>query len=129
MQALSSPDMTRAMLIAILLILPYQFAWAAVSIYCNHHDSGHDSGQSDSHFGHHEHDHALALGDEPEAPSTEMDSGLGTDHDHYGSSLGLHAAMSVTSTPRSSSFLLISLSTPHNFATAEPERPNWTPAA
>ena len=117
--------MKRAILITILLTLPYQFAWAGVSLYCAHHETG----QAATHFGHHSHDHGSMLDAETQAPSPEMGLGVGTDHDHCGSTLALNAALIVTSAPPSSTFLLTSTATPHDFATAEPDRPNWAPAA
>ena len=38
MEALRLADMKRVTLLAILLILPYQFTWAAVSIHCNQYE-------------------------------------------------------------------------------------------
>ena len=117
--------MKRAILMTILLTLPYQFALAAVSLYCAHHETG----QAATHFGHHSHDHGSMLDAEIQAPSPEMGLGVGTDHDHCGSTLALNAALIVISAPPSSTFLLTSTATPHDFATAEPDRPNWTLAA
>jgi hypothetical protein len=117
--------MKRVTLLAILLILPFQFTWAAVSIHCNHHDAG----QLDSHFGHHDHEHAAELHDEPQAPSSDVDFGVGLDHDHFGNTLGLHAALSLTAVPSAFLYRLLSTAPPHDFATSEPERPNWSPAA
>ncbi len=115
--------MKRATLLAILFILPCQFTWAAVSIHCNHHDAG----QLASHFGHHE--HAAELHDESPAPSSEVESGVDLDHDHFGNTLGFQAALSLTSAPSVFFYRLLSTAPPHDFATTEPERPNWIPAA
>lgn len=117
--------MKRAILMTILLTLPYQFAWAGVSLYCAHHETG----QAATHFGHHSHDHGSMLDAETQAPSPEMGLGVGADHDHCGSTLALNAVLIVISAPPSSAFLLTSTATPHDFATAEPDRPNWTSAA
>ena len=117
--------MKRAILITILLTLPYQFAWTGVSLYCTHQEIG----QAATHFGHHSHDHGSILDAETQAPSPETGLGVGADHDHCGSTLALNAVLLVISAPLSPAFLLISTATPHDFATAEPDRPNWTSAA
>ncbi len=45
--------MRRWLAIFLLVLLPFQFSWAAVAAYC-----GHESGTQAQHFGHHEHQHA-----------------------------------------------------------------------
>jgi hypothetical protein len=42
-------------LIALLVLIPFQFAWAGMSAYCQH-----EGGKSAMHFGHHAHQHAGA---------------------------------------------------------------------
>ncbi|MBT9455345.1 MAG: hypothetical protein IV097_01860 [Burkholderiaceae bacterium] len=44
--------MRRYMLIVLLIVLPFQFCWAAAATYCSH-----ESNASVSHFGHHGHQH------------------------------------------------------------------------
>jgi hypothetical protein len=117
--------MKRAVLMTILLTLSYQFAWAGVSLYCTHHETG----QAATHFGHHSHDHVSRLDAETPAPSPETGLGVGADHDHCDSTLALNAVPILISAPPPSAFLLPSAATPHDFATAEPDRPNWTAAA
>ncbi|MBS0308891.1 MAG: hypothetical protein JSS58_07960, partial [Proteobacteria bacterium] len=47
--------MKRFILILLLAILPFQFAWAAVGGYCQH-----EEGKAAQHFGHHIHKHDQA---------------------------------------------------------------------
>ena len=44
--------MSRALIIALLLWLPFQFAWGAAASYCQH-----EQGAGVGHFGHHSHQH------------------------------------------------------------------------
>ncbi len=44
--------MRRWLAILLLVVLPHQFAWAALGSYCQH-----ESGASAQHFGHHAHQH------------------------------------------------------------------------
>ena len=117
--------MKRAVLMTILLTLPYQLAWAGASLYCAHQETG----QAATHFGHHSHDHGSMLDAETLAPSPETDLGVGADHDHCDSTSALNAVLVLIPAPPSSAFLMSSPATPYDFATAEPDRPNWTSAA
>ena len=47
--------MSRLLAIFFLVLLPFQFSWAAVAPYC-----GHERGVVSGHFGHHEHHHHSA---------------------------------------------------------------------
>lgn len=51
--------MKKLLLIILLLALPLQISWAAVSAYCQH-----ESGKSASHFGHHSHEHKVQKNDD-----------------------------------------------------------------
>lgn len=110
--------MKRFILIAMLCVLPYQFAWAAVSIYCDYDEQG----ETDAHFGHHSHH---ADGDKAKAPMSKAGLGLGCDHCHHGSTLALYFAVMVKLSPPPTPFILISTARPPDPAVAEPERPNW----
>lgn len=63
--------MKKLLLIFLLVILPFQFSWAAAAAYCQH-----EEGQTVQHFGHHSHQH------QAKADKTEGQSGsLQTDTD------------------------------------------------
>ena len=47
--------MRRWLSIFLLVMLPFQFSWAAAASYCQH-----ETGKLSSHFGHHEHKHEAA---------------------------------------------------------------------
>ena len=47
--------MRRWLSILLLVMLPFQFSWAAAASYCQH-----ETGKLSSHFGHHEHKHEVA---------------------------------------------------------------------
>ena len=64
----------RFFFLVLLLILPFQFAWAAATGYCLH-----ETGEARKHFGHHEHQHRTAqdgVSKDSKAPSS-----LGADND------------------------------------------------
>lgn len=44
--------MRRCVLILMLVVLPFQFSWAAAAAYCRH-----EGGVATQHFGHHQHEH------------------------------------------------------------------------
>ena len=46
--------MRRWLSILLLVLLPFQFSWAAAASYCQH-ERQHETGKLASHFGHHEH--------------------------------------------------------------------------
>lgn len=50
--------MRRLLILVLAWVLPLQFAWAGVAIYCQH-----ESGLAAQHFGHHEHQHHGAKAD------------------------------------------------------------------
>lgn len=49
--------MRRCLAIVLLALLPLQFSWAAVAVYC-----GHESAVRAAHFGHHTHQHPADAG-------------------------------------------------------------------
>ncbi|MDR0701548.1 MAG: hypothetical protein LBF61_03915 [Azoarcus sp.] len=49
--------MHRWLALFLLVFLPFQAAWAAASVYCQH-----ERGEAARHFGHHEHRHAASGG-------------------------------------------------------------------
>lgn len=53
--------MRRVLLILLLVIVPFQLAWAAAGDYCQH-----ESGSAGRHFGHHSHQHQ---GNEDKSPN------------------------------------------------------------
>ena len=46
------PSVKKLLLILLLAIVPFQFAWAAAGVYCQH-----ENGAASQHFGHHAHQH------------------------------------------------------------------------
>jgi hypothetical protein len=59
--------------ILLLVILPFQLAWAGAGVYCQH-----ETGKAAQHFGHHEHQHT-GLGDQGQSDSGKLN--LGADND------------------------------------------------
>lgn len=57
-------DMRKWLAIFLLVLMPLQLSWAAVTSYCQH-----ETGASAKHFGHHDHQHKAADGKET-APDT-----------------------------------------------------------
>lgn len=66
----------------LLVLLPLQFSWAAVAVYCGHesgHESGHETGPAQAHFGHHVHEHAHAKGAAEAAAAAAAQDAHGAD--------------------------------------------------
>lgn len=62
--------MRRLCLILMLLVLPLQVSWAAVSSYCKH-----ESGTASQHFGHHNHQHKTKAAEKaPADASIQIDT-------------------------------------------------------
>lgn len=68
--------MRRWFAILLLALLPLQFSWAAVAVYC-----GHESDALAQHLGHHEHQHAGHASAEKHADPAGKDAPAGADLD------------------------------------------------
>lgn len=68
------PAMRRLFLIFLVVILPFQFAWAGAAAYCQHEETVRGAG----HFGHHEHRHQNT----GSTASNEVSSEPGQDRAH-----------------------------------------------
>ena len=55
--------MKRLLLVLTLLMLPLQFTWAAVNVYCQH-----ETGAAAQHYGHHDHKHTQPAGKDDGTP-------------------------------------------------------------
>lgn len=119
--------MRQWLIVLMLVLLPAQFSWAAVSAYC-----GHETGAGTNHLGHHEHDaheHGHAPGDNKAGKDTP--AGLSHDCGHcHGQCAALSCwadagAVALVSAPpaaRAEAPLPVR-------AMAPPERPQWHAAA
>jgi hypothetical protein len=113
--------MRRWLTLFLLLLLPFQFSWAAVAGYCQHETS-----MTTQHVGHHEHKHQVDANNDgvPDASQTgSADSDCGTCHASCSVALfrvaGLLLSSSVSfAIPWPPGFLNSLPNTP-------PERPNW----
>lgn len=120
--------MRRWFAILMLVLLPFQFTWAAVASYC-----GHERGVAAQHFGHHEHQH-------------HADSGAAqADGDGSGKTLGgndfdcanCHGSCSGIVSPLTGLMSLDVATQPAMLAAelvrtlvhSPPERPQWAPLA
>lgn len=113
--------MRRWLAIFLMVFMPFQLGWAAVSAYCQH-----ESGAAANHLGHHEHRH----------PVDHRDAGTKSDLDL---DCGFCLAASVAALPSSSgasmsSVIQDALAPPPlpalaSAPLAEPERPKWARAA
>ena len=68
--------MRRWLSIFLLILLPFQFSWAAAGSYCQH-ERQHETGKLASHFGHHEHQHKYAKGESSDAETRDAANKLG----------------------------------------------------
>lgn len=116
--------MRRWLAILLLTLLPLQFSWAAVTVYC-----GHESGEQAQHLGHHEHQHADQAGADDGGAPADPTAPAGFDFDcgHcHGTCASLPtpvvglAALSVAAHPTVASDRSL-----RTLAQSPPERPQW----
>jgi hypothetical protein len=74
--------MKRLLLIFLLCVVPFQFAWATAGAYCQH-----ETGAAPKHFGHHAHHH------QANAEKTETSYKVGKLHPDCGSCHGMSFAL------------------------------------
>ncbi len=116
--------MKRLVLLFLLVLLPLQTSWAAVSGYCQHEQ---DERQS-QHLGHHDHKHHNISGQQdaqPENPSQDNDCGVC--HMSGGTAIPVGAQMLPVQLD-SAVFFALDLRLPF-VAPEAPDRPNWQPFA
>lgn len=110
----------RALLVLLLVLLPTQFGWAAVSAYCEH-----EAGAA-QHLGHHEHKHKAgghAKGEQPGKAGGAWDPDCGTCH-AAGLAFACPGRAATALMPETS--LSASASLPLFSSPADrPEKPNW----
>ena len=120
--------MRRWLAILMLALLPLQFSWAAVAVYC-----GHESDPQAQHLGHHEHQHnGQATADHDSAPANQSaPAGFDFDCGHcHGTCASMPAPadnlapLTLVSHPVTS--VEVSL---RSLAQSPPERPQWLPLA
>ncbi len=127
----------RFLVIVLLALLPLQFSWAAVASYC-----GHETPAQAAHFGHHDHQHAVAhpadltnqadphdTADAPPGDDTAgvLDLDCGHCHGHCGvvfTGLPVLPAVLPATLPQASLKEAGAACAP-----ARPERPQWRPLA
>ena len=122
-------------LIWLIAFLPIQMTWAAVSVYCTHHEDDkaaqHFGHHGDEHEGHHDYEHedVIAADNDSGQPDSQKTTEQSHGHHHHGGTLGMmtfvwlptHDASSTETTPGLQA--LISSLPP-----SQPERPNWRTA-
>ena len=117
--------MRRLLAIVLLVLLPLQFSWAAVSAYC-----AHEADAQSGHLGHHAHpSHALASdgADDSDTGATPVQPGSGHDCSHchgglvalpgLGDTLPAFAGAEAPTAP--------ALCGTRSLAPTPPERPQW----
>jgi hypothetical protein len=121
-RATTLKKMKKYLAIFLLLLLPMQMSWAAVTGYCQH-----ETEVSSKHLGHHSHEHQSMENDRSSETSPHLAE---LDHDCASCHLGCAAAL----TSQQSALALTSLDQ-HPFdyhgnfskrSKAPPERPQWT---
>ncbi len=112
----------RALCVFLLLLLPLQFGWAAVSSIC-----AHESDRQSRHLGHHDHEHQA---DSSELPDPERAAQPGADGDcgpcHSMSSTAVLGGYALIMLAGGASLPADSPITFPSAPTAPPERPDWT---
>jgi len=115
--------MRRWLVILLLLVLPFQFAWSSAAAYCGHETSG-----SAKHFGHHVHVHKDASADAKHALGTAAPD-LDCSVCHLGApALPAEFATVAVAVPRAP-FMPPDEMSPPSADAQGPERPNWPLAA
>ncbi|WP_156174002.1 cation efflux protein, CzcI family [Cupriavidus basilensis] len=111
--------MRRFALIFVLLILPFQFSWAAAARYCQH-----EKAAAVWHLGHHEHRHQQPEGKADVEKKSVVDTDCGVCHLAslqfvHGQAQGMPTAKRVEVTNCQHGFAFTSLNA------REPDRPQW----
>jgi hypothetical protein len=113
--------MRRWLTLLLLLFLPFQFSWAAVTSYCQH-----ETGADVQHVGHHEHKHHVDAnhdGEPDTSLSGSIDNDCGICHASFGvATLGDVAPLLVSRVSFAIPWPPGSLASP---PVTLPERPNW----
>ena len=112
--------MKRIVVLLALFILPLQYSWAALSVYCGHETSG-----SAQHFGHHYHPQHQSLDDKDGAGDaagfTHADCGLC----HLAHSYAVQPTSPAPSISGNLGSIVAQQHTTRSFIPDGPERPNW----
>lgn len=120
--------MRRWLAILMLVLLPFQFTWAAVASYC-----GHERGVASQHFGHHEHQHhadsTAKQVDGDAAGKTPGGNDLDCAHCH-GSCSGIVSPLTGLVSPDiASQPAMLTAGLVRTLVHSPPERPQWAPLA
>ncbi len=113
--------MRRWLTILLLMLLPFQFSWAAVASYCQH-----ETGAAAQHLGHHEHKHQVDANHDGE-PDTSLTGSVDNDCGICHASCGV-AIFGAIDLPLVSRVSFAIPWTPGNLTSppdTPPERPNW----
>lgn len=116
--------MRRYLIIFLLLLLPFQFSWAAVASYCQH-----ETESSTQHLGHHEADAGSKQDQTPEKKLSEGDD-ADCSFCHFSCSKPLNPL--VTWAPAVAEKDRFTVSTPARYLShigESPEEPDWMLAA
>lgn len=115
-------SMRRWLSIFILVMLPFQFSWAASASYCQH-----ETGKLASHFGHHDHKHQQPAGESGEASKGKLAGALDVAdcHFHFQCAVDLPAVLVMP--------IVVGSQPPTDWTAADgiapvpsrPERPQW----
>ncbi|MBN9422427.1 MAG: hypothetical protein BGO63_15135 [Candidatus Accumulibacter sp. 66-26] len=116
--------MRRWLATLLLVLLPFQFSWAAVGGYCQH-----ETGAAAKHFGHHNHQHETHPGDagEHETPKGNVLGAVDSDCSacHAASVAALPDFAALPALAASSFAIPWFPASPAAPPDAQPERPNW----
>lgn len=116
--------MRRILAIFLLALLPYQFAWSAAAVYCQHEDSSRSADVS--HFGHHSHVHTAQPSQDGSSPSPDnplVDNDCGVCHLSVVKSLTVGVDNQLTESPQS--LRAVVPSPLQSCVLAGLERPKW----
>ncbi|MBU1357587.1 MAG: hypothetical protein KKC79_20110 [Gammaproteobacteria bacterium] len=96
------PTLRRCLFVMLLLIVPFQFAWSAASVYC-----GHEAGAGAPHFGHHEHHTKVHAGDKTQGAKLKQIV------DADDNCVGCHASLAQQSASVESPMIVLRSVRPH----------------
>ena len=114
--------MRRWLSILLLVLMPFQFSWAAVGTYCEH-----ESGTRSQHFGHHDHEHRqhAAESGEESKPKAGGVLDVADCHFHCQYMADMPAAVVMPMTLGGSNLTDWAAGDVHAPVLARPERPQW----
>ena len=116
------PSVRKFLLALLIMMLPVQYSWAAVSAYCSHEDAA----TAKAHFGHHVHKHVSNAGGDGHSKPTSSHTDCHFCHLNW--SMAFDSTAIIAFAMPALVMARDQVLTPH-YIPSRPERPNWAAVA